>query len=198
MADELFFLLRPESPAPTPMYGRRPVGEGTGDIESLFSHFLSLAHDHRLAPKKVIDLVLPEVLAKLPRFAWELQRRQALAARYSSLIQASGAPVQLLAVRPDRDCVWAQYTVMVHNRPAVQAALQAAGIPTAVHYPKPLHHQPAYAADCCPNCNPHSISASQRVLSLPMSADLSEADQDLVVAALAQACAAAALGVATV
>ena len=138
------------------------------------------------------------VLAKLPRFAWELQRRQALAARYSSLIQASGAPVQLLAVRPDRDCVWAQYTVMVHNRPAVQAALQAAGIPTAVHYPKPLHHQPAYAADCCPDCNPHSISASQRVLSLPMSADLSEADQDLVVAALAQACAAAALGVATV
>ena len=138
------------------------------------------------------------VLAKLPRFAWELQRRQALAARYSSLIQASGAPVQLLAVRPDRDCVWAQYTVMVHNRPAVQAALQAAGIPTAVHYPKPLHHQPAYAADCCPDCNPHSISASQRVLSLPMSADLSEADQDQVVAALAQACAAAALGVATV
>lgn len=68
MADELFFLLRPEFPAPTPMYGRRPVGEGTGDIESLFSHFLSLAHDHRLTPKKVIDLVLPEVLAKLPRF----------------------------------------------------------------------------------------------------------------------------------
>ena len=68
MADELFFLLRPEFPAPTPMYGRRPMGEGTGDIESLFSHFLSLAHDHRLTPKKVIDLVLPEVLAKLPRF----------------------------------------------------------------------------------------------------------------------------------
>ena len=64
----MFFLLRPEFPAPTPMYGRRPMGEGTGDNESLFSHFLSLAHDHRLTPKKVIDLVLPEVLAKLPRF----------------------------------------------------------------------------------------------------------------------------------
>jgi UDP-2-acetamido-2-deoxy-ribo-hexuluronate aminotransferase len=131
------------------------------------------------------------VLAKLPRFSWELQRRQALAARYSRLIAASGAPVQLLAVRPDRDCVWAQYTVMVDNRPAVQAALQAAGVPTAVHYPKPLHHQPAYAADCCPDCHPNSISAGQRVLSLPMSADLSEADQDRVVAALAQALAAA-------
>ena len=131
------------------------------------------------------------VLGKLPRFAWELQRRQELAARYSRLILASGAPVQLLAVRPDRDCVWAQYTVMVDNRPAVQAALQAAGVPTAVHYPKPLHHQPAYAAGCCPDCNPHSITAGQRVMSLPMSADLTEADQDRVVAALAQACAAA-------
>lgn len=68
MADDLFLLLRPDFPAPTPMYGRRPMGEGTGDIESLFSHFLSLAHDHRLTPKKVIDLVLPEVLAKLQRF----------------------------------------------------------------------------------------------------------------------------------
>lgn len=132
------------------------------------------------------------VLGKLPRFSWELQRRQELAARYARLIQASGAPLQLLAVRPDRDCVWAQYTVMVDNRPAVQAALQAAGVPTAVHYPKPLHHQPAYAGDCCPECNPHSITAGQRVMSLPMSADLSEADQDRVVAALAEACASAA------
>ncbi|MDO9285225.1 MAG: DegT/DnrJ/EryC1/StrS family aminotransferase [Aquabacterium sp.] len=128
------------------------------------------------------------VLAKLDRFDWEIQRRLALGDRYGRLIRASGAPVQLLAVRPDRDCVWAQYTVMVDDRPAVQAALQAEGIPTAVHYPKPLHHQPAYAADCCPDCNPHSIVAAQRVLSLPMSADLTEADQDRVVAVLANAC----------
>lgn len=127
------------------------------------------------------------VLAKLPRFGWEIERRHALGDRYGRLIRASGAPVQLLAVRPDRDCVWAQYTVLVDHRPAVQAALQAAGIPTAVHYPKPLHHQPAYAGDCCPDCNPLSIAAAQRVLSLPMSADLSEADQDRVVEALTQA-----------
>ena len=124
------------------------------------------------------------VLAKLERFDWEIERRLALGDRYGRLIRDSGAPVQLLAVRPDRNCVWAQYTVMVDDRPAVQAALQAAGIPTAVHYPKPLHHQPAYAAYCCPDCMPHSIRAGQRVMSLPMSADLAEADQDRVVAAL--------------
>jgi UDP-2-acetamido-2-deoxy-ribo-hexuluronate aminotransferase len=131
------------------------------------------------------------VLGKLGRFDWEIERRKALGDRYSQLIRASGAPVQGLAVRPDRDCVWAQYTVMVDHREAVQKALQAAGIPTAVHYPKPLHHQPAYATFCCPDCNPHSIQAAQRVLSLPMSADLTEADQDRVVASLVQAVSAA-------
>ena len=131
------------------------------------------------------------VLGKLGRFDWEIERRKALGDRYAQLIAASGAPVQLLAVRPDRDCVWAQYTVMVDERAAVQAALQSAGIPTAVHYPKPLHQQPAYAAGHDANSHPHSIRAAKRVLSLPMSADLTEADQDRVVTALAQACATA-------
>jgi len=127
------------------------------------------------------------VLGKLERFGWEIERRQALGDRYRRLIEASGAPVQQLAVRPDRDCVWAQYTVLVDDRPQVQQALQAVGIPTAVHYPKPLHHQPAYAEGQDPAACPHSVRAGQRVLSLPMSADLDEADQDRVVAALAAA-----------
>jgi UDP-2-acetamido-2-deoxy-ribo-hexuluronate aminotransferase len=127
------------------------------------------------------------VLAKLPRFAWELERRHALGERYSHLLQ--GIPgLRLLAVRPDRDCVWGQYTVFVENRPAVQAALKEAGIPTAIHYPKPLHHQPAYAAHCCPDCCAVSLQVSQQVLSLPMSADLTEADQERVAAALRAAC----------
>lgn len=131
------------------------------------------------------------VLGKLERFDWEIQRRHALGERYGRLITEQliqrGLPVQLLAVRPDRDCVWAQYTVMVDDRTRVQQALQAAGIPTAVHYPKPLHHQPAYATGQDPAACPHSQAAAARVLSLPMSADLSEADQDRVVAALAAA-----------
>ena len=127
------------------------------------------------------------VLAKLPRFAWELERRHALGVRYAHLLQ--GIPgLRLLAVRPDRDCVWGQYTVFVENRPAVQAALKEAGIPTAIHYPKPLHHQPAYAAHCCPECCAVSLQVSQQVLSLPMSADLTEADQERVAAALRAIC----------
>ena len=122
------------------------------------------------------------VLAKLERFEWELQRRRELGARYGELLKDTG--IELLTVRADRDCVWAQYTVFVNDRAAVQAALQAQGIPTAVHYPKPLHHQPAYAQHCCPDCCGESVKAAARVMSLPMSADLTEAQQDAVVAAL--------------
>ena len=133
------------------------------------------------------------LLAKLERFDWELERRQALAERYDRLIAEGGLPPQLPTVRAGRVSAWAQYTLRVEQRAAVQQSLQAQGIPTAVHYPKPLHHQPAYAQGCHADSHPHSISASQQVLSLPLSADLTEADQDRVVAALAQACVATGL-----
>jgi UDP-2-acetamido-2-deoxy-ribo-hexuluronate aminotransferase len=126
------------------------------------------------------------VLAKFERFEWEVEQRLALGARYHALL-ADMPGVRRLAVRDDRDCVWAQYTVFVENRAAVQAVLTAQGIPTAVHYPKPVHHQPAYAALCCPDCCPESTRASQRVMSLPMSPDLTHADQDRVVSALRSA-----------
>ncbi|MBL8289492.1 MAG: DegT/DnrJ/EryC1/StrS family aminotransferase [Rubrivivax sp.] len=129
------------------------------------------------------------LLAKLERFDWELERRAAIGARYERLLAgvAGGTVVERVAVRPDRNSVWAQYTVKLADRTAVQAALQAAGVPSAVHYPKPLHRQPAYArfagADPCPVSEREAL----RVLSLPMSADLTEADQDRVVRALAAA-----------
>ncbi|MDN3920464.1 DegT/DnrJ/EryC1/StrS family aminotransferase [Roseateles violae] len=127
------------------------------------------------------------VLGKLDRFDWEIRRRLELGEAYKRKLGASIPGLQLLEVRSDRDCVWAQYTVFVDDREAVQARLKAAGVPTAVHYPRPLHHQPAYARYGKPEDCPHSIAAAQRVMSLPMSADLTEEQQNQVVAALAQA-----------
>lgn len=123
------------------------------------------------------------VLGKLERFDWEIEQRLRLGARYQQLL--ADLPLQRLAVRDDRDCVWAQFTVMVDDRAAVQKALTDAGIPTAIHYPKPLHRQPAYAR---PELSfPVAEATAERVLSLPMSADLSEAQQDAVVDALRRA-----------
>ena len=121
------------------------------------------------------------VLGKLTRFDWELQRRAALGARYDAAFDAAG--IHRVQAQPGRSNVHAQYTAMVDQREAVQAALQAQGIPTAVHYPKPMNQQPAYARFAT-QPTPVADALAQRVMSLPMSPDLPEVDQDRVIAAL--------------
>ena len=116
-----------------------------------------------------------------------MARRIELGRLYAEAIRASGAKVGLLTVRPDRTSVWAQYTVLVENRDAVQEKMKQAGIPTAVHYPRPLHLQPAYEKLCDRKPMPVSESLASQVISLPMSADLSDSEVDVVVAALARA-----------
>lgn len=127
------------------------------------------------------------LLGKWDRFDWALRRRREIGARYVELLAATGLPVRPVTVRPDRDSVWGQFTVLVPHRTEVQAALREQGVPTAVHYPIPLHHQPAYAALCCPDCCPNSVAAGNQVMSLPMSPDLGDKDQQRVVDALVQA-----------
>ena len=124
------------------------------------------------------------LLAKLPRFDWEVSRRVLLGAQYAERIQASGAKAALVAVRPDRTSVWAQYTVLVEDRDGVQERMKQQGVPTAVHYPRPLHQQPAYEKLCDQRPLPVSEMLATQVLSLPMSADLSETDMTAVVSAL--------------
>lgn len=123
------------------------------------------------------------VLGKLERFGWELQQRSVIAARYDQLLREVPG-LKPLTVRPGRSGVWGQYTVLTSERFQIQVALQAAGVPTTIHYPIPLHHQPAYATLAAGAHCPHSEHASECAISLPMSADLSPSDQDRVVNAL--------------
>jgi UDP-2-acetamido-2-deoxy-ribo-hexuluronate aminotransferase len=76
--------------------------------------------------------------------------------------------LDLVGRGPERTSVYAQYTVVVEERDRVQALLHAAGIPTAVHYPVPMHMQPAYAHLCYPDSCPVAVDMAARVLSLPM------------------------------
>ena len=123
------------------------------------------------------------VLAKLERFAWEIAQRHRVATRYGELL--STANCKLPTVRPDRSSVYAQYTIRVAGRDAVQDALRAQGIPTAVHYPAPLHRQPAYAGRFESGGDlSQSEKASREVLSLPMHPDLAPADQERIVTAV--------------
>lgn len=142
------------------------------------------------------------VLAKLTRFPWEVSRRDAIGARYTREIlkrvpgarplaagdcHAPAPAVRTLAIKPGRRSVHAQYTIAAPNRELVQAKLQSAGIPTAVHYPVPLNKQPAYRHLCADRDTPVSDWAARHVLSLPMGPDLSDSDMDRVIDAVATA-----------
>ncbi len=128
------------------------------------------------------------VLGKLERFDWEIEQRIKIGARYQQLLADLPGDASTVTVRPDRDSVWAQFTVLVDNREAVIAHLKEAGIPTAIHYPRPIHAQPAYAQySAGAGATPVSDLLAARVMSLPMHPDLDEATQDQIVAALRQA-----------
>ncbi len=124
------------------------------------------------------------VLAKLERFDWEVDQRLKIGARYNELLADK---VSVVTQRPDRTSVFAQYTVFVENREQLQEQLKVAGVPTAVHYPIPLNMQPAYRHLCCPDCTPISKKLASQVMSLPMSADLTDVDQDSIVRAVTRA-----------
>ncbi|MBL8392782.1 MAG: DegT/DnrJ/EryC1/StrS family aminotransferase [Candidatus Accumulibacter sp.] len=118
------------------------------------------------------------VLAKLERFGWEIEQRRKVGARYNDLL-AGRLPV--VAQRPDRTSVFAQYTVFVDNREQVQEKLKAAGVPTAVHYPIPLHRQRAYEpVSRFVGVPRHCERLADRVMSLPMHPDLSFSDQQAI------------------
>ncbi|MDR2219346.1 MAG: DegT/DnrJ/EryC1/StrS family aminotransferase [Methylobacillus sp.] len=122
------------------------------------------------------------VLAKLERFDWEIEQRLAIGQRYNELMDQYG--IGRIAQRADRTSVFAQYTILVDDREAMQARLHEAGIPTAVHYPIPLNEQPAYRDLCAPMPTPKAATMAKCVMSLPMSPYLAGADQSRVVAAL--------------
>jgi len=122
-------------------------------------------HHLRVGVNSRLDTIQAAIL--LPKLAIlddEIAARQAVAEAYDAAL----APLDLPTphVRPGCQSVWAQYTIRVQNRDAVQAALKEAGIPTTVHYPLPLNRQPA-VADAGAHL-PEGDRAAEEVLSLPM------------------------------
>ena len=111
---------------------------------------------------------------------YELDAVNRAAARYTSLLchSESIAPPVIPAGFTSS---WAQYTIRLKDRQtrdALQAALKAAGIPSMVYYPKPMHLQTAFAP-CHSDC-PVATSLCDRVLSLPMHPYISEEEIALV------------------
>jgi len=123
------------------------------------------------------------LLAKLDIFPEEVELRNRVAQRYSDLLSppASSGAILLPGTPPDSRSVWAQYSILAESSEArtdMQERLKAAGVPTAIYYPKPLHLQTAFAGlGHKPGDFPISEDASNRVFSLPMHPYLKEEDQ---------------------
>jgi len=122
------------------------------------------------------------LLAKLEVFEEEVSARARIGARYTELLQNHVVTPYL---EPGNTSVYAQYTVQVDNRGDVQNKLSECGVPTAVHYPVPLHRQPVFAGlEQLKGGFPFSEHAAERVMSLPMHPYMTQAVQDNIVAAL--------------
>lgn len=145
-------------------------------------------HPHVGVNGRLDTLQAAFLLPKLEIFPREVELRQAVARRYGEMICAQvDVEVATPWIAPDRTSVYAQYTVQVPDRDAALAAFKAANIPAVVHYPVSIDCQPAFASlDRAPRNIPNTVTAVQRVLSIPMHPYLELGYQRTIVALLCQ------------
>ncbi len=124
------------------------------------------------------------LLSKMEIFDNEVEKRQMIGERYSSLLKDVNVIPPF--IEKYNTSVYAQYTILVDRRKEIQAGLKENGIPTAVHYPVPLHQQPVFKNDSC--YLPVAEKMSQKVMSLPMHPRLEKADQDFIIESLKAFC----------
>lgn len=111
---------------------------------------------------------------RLPLLDAENAARRKLAAVYQELL--SGLPVRTPAVAAGNEAVYHLYVIETDRREALRAHLAGRRIGTGIHYPVPVHRQPAYARlGYGPGSLPITEAAAARILSLPMYPDLSPA-----------------------
>ncbi len=112
--------------------------------------------------------------AKLGALAAENARRREIAARYSAGLRETG--LRLPITRAGAEHVFHQYVVRTPQRDALLQHLRERGIPTAIHYPAPVHLQPAYAGRVAHGAGglAETERACREILSLPMHPHLSD------------------------
>ena len=181
----------------TSFFPSKPLG-GYGDSGATFTNDDALAqamreirvhgqekryYHTRLGINGRIDTLQAAILlAKFAVFPQEVEARQRIGARYRELL---GGRLTLQALPAGHTNVYGQFTVEVDNREAFIRRMTELGVPTAVHYPMPLHLQPVYRELGYKKGDfPHAERAAERVVSLPMHPYLDESTQDQIVNAV--------------
>src|ERR1700728_4329313 len=118
-------------------------------------------------------------------YAWT-KRRQEIAREYHRAL--AGARVEFPFDDPRDECVYHQFVIYVDNRSSMISHLAAREIETVIHYPKPVHLQPAYSSlGCPPGTFPRVERACDRVLSLPLHPQLTDEQVAYVARAVREA-----------
>lgn len=137
-------------------------------IRSLRLHGQSKRYHHQyIGIGGRIDTIQAAVLnVKLRHYETDLAMRQEVAHRYNI---ALGTKRKIPFIAPERTSAYAQYSIRVQDRETLQEKLKSAGIPTAVHYPMPLHLQECFAYLGYHQGNfPISETVANEIMSLPI------------------------------
>jgi dTDP-4-amino-4,6-dideoxygalactose transaminase len=150
-------------------------------LRAVRAHGSSKKYEHsRLGTNSRLDALQAAILrAKLRHLDEWNQRRRDIAEVYSRELSSF---VQVPKVLEDRQHIYHQYTVKVNDRDRLQAHLKERGISSAVHYPRPLHLQPAFAYLGYKKGDfPMSERLSEEVLCLPIYPEMEEKEVEAVV-----------------
>lgn len=137
-------------------------------------------HHARLGVNGRLDTLQAAILlSKMRVFADEIESRHKIGLRYSELLYGTNCVVP--QVMPGNTHIYGQYTILVENRDKLIEILSKEGIPTAIHYPIPLHKQPILEKYYTGQDLSNSIRLAKQVMSLPMHPYLDEITQDKIV-----------------
>ncbi|HHD79091.1 MAG TPA: DegT/DnrJ/EryC1/StrS family aminotransferase [Epsilonproteobacteria bacterium] len=138
-------------------------------IKSLRVHGQSKRYHHQYIGMggRMDTLQCAVVDVKLKYYAKDLKRRQEVAEKYTKALEKKDLVLPFVDSRATS--AWAQYSVRIQNRDEIQAQLKEQGIPTAVHYPMPLHLQECFVYLDYKNGDfPVAEKVSEEIMSLPM------------------------------
>jgi len=151
-------------------------------IRMLLNHGQNERYKHKyIGINGRLDAIQAAVLnVKLKHFDKEVKLRDEIGSRYSDLLE--DADVITPKIAEGNTSVYAQYSIRVKNREAMVEKLSTKEIPTAVHYPLPLHLQEAFKDLGYKEGDfPVSEMVSNEIMSLPMSPYLKDSEQDFIV-----------------
>lgn len=188
----------------TSFFPTKPLG-GAGDGGAIFTDDPLLANrlreirDHGQSGKyrharlgingRLDSIACAALLPRLAGAARAVALRQSAAGRYDELLAgtADRGVIQLPVIRKASTSAYAQYAIQVENRERVAEVLREAGVQTAVHYPTPLHRQPAFCNHVNFDRLPHAEDAARRILCLPIYPALTIEQQARTATALIEA-----------